>query len=255
MSGDDMVKLYWRTVFILLVGTVLVVLGLFFMKGIGGGETESESRTTESLAPTESVTETIQTTVEPVKNENPLVQDAIFEIHKLMEWFFQAKFDCDIEMLQQMVSPADSYNVDRLYEERYGKDESGLLEIENYHVRSCYTKNGLTDGTYIVWVFVEVKYVNAAASAPALYRMYVCRKDDGYYINNEVLEEEAAYCEEVSAMEDVQELVAEVNQRFQEVLDQDEQLKNIVLVMKGKDLEEDSSSEEVQDSEEIQQAE
>ena len=179
------------------------------------------------------------------------MQDALFEINKLMEWFFQAKLDCDVETLQQIVSPNDGYSAERLYEERYGKDESGLLEIESYQVKACYSKNGLTNGTYLVWVLVDVKYVHAAVAAPALYRMYVCSGENGYFIDNDISKEEAAYRDEVSAAADVQELVAEVNRRFQEAVDQDEQLKEIVLAMDVSDLEE-QSLEETQSAEEIQ---
>ncbi len=254
MSGDDMIKLYWKTVSILLAGIVLVALGLYFGKGIKkeSQEIESEPAVTESVEVRESLTELSSESVsESVQEENPLLQDALFEINKLMEWFFQAKFDCDIETLQQIVSPNDGYSAERLYEERYGKDESGLLEIESYQVKSCYSKNGLTDGTYLVWVLVDIKYVHAAAAAPALYRMYVCRGENGYFIDNDISEEEAVYRDEISQEADVQELIAEVNQRFQEAVDQDEQLKEIVLAMDVSEFEE-QSLEETQSTEEIQ---
>lgn len=249
MRGDDKIKLYGR-MFSISLGIILLAFGLFLVKAIRGENTKSGNVMTESAVPTEGKSEMTQVTdLVSEKSDNPLVQDAVFEIHKLMEWFFQAKLDCDIETLQQIVNPSDWYHADRLYEERYGREESGLLEIESYQVESCYSKKGLTEGTYLVWTSVEVKYVNAETPAPALYRMYVCRDGDRYYINYDVSEEEAAYCEEVSAMEDVQELVASVNQRFQEVWDQDEQLKKIVLIMEGKNLEENPSSEQAQQAE------
>lgn len=248
MSGDDMIKLYWKVVSFLLLFAVVVFLGLNFVKGTNKKEAELES-TTENISLMESVTEPLITTeAESLEEENPLLKDAIFEINKLMEWFFQAKFDCDIETLQQIVSPSNEYQAERLHEERYGKDESGLLEIESYFVKSCYSKRGLLEGTFFVWVLVEVKYVNAETTALALYRMYVCKGENGYYINHEISEEEAAYRDEISEMEDVQKLIEEVNQQFQEAVNQDEQLKNIVLTMEGTD----SKSEEMQSSEEVQ---
>ncbi len=252
MSGDDMIKLYWKAVAILLAGSAVIVFGFYFRNGISGKETESQS---ESPSETEISldSETIQAeSSEGLENENPLVKDAVFEINKLMEWFFQAKFDCDVETLQQLVSPNDGYSAERLHEERYGKDESGLLEIESYQVKECYSKAGLEEGTFLVWVLVEVKYKNAETAAPALYRMYVCSGEDGYYIKNEVTEEEAAFREEASAEEEVQKLVEEVNQRFQEAVAQDEQLKNIVLAMEGTDFEETQDLEETQSLEEVQ---
>lgn len=260
MSGDDMIKLYWKTVLVLFVGVILIGFGFYLRKEIGGKEEESEiisseridTENTEDIEDTNNIDIKTTETITDVLEENPLLKDAIFEINKLMEWFFQAKFDCDIETLQQLVSPNDGYSAERLYEERYGKEESGLLEIESYHVKECYSKAGLREGTFLVWVLVEVKYKQAETVAPALYRMYVCSGENGYYINNEITEEEAVFREEVSAMEDVQNLIAEVNQRFQEAVDQDEQLKHIVLAMEGTDSEEAQDFEETQGSEEVQ---
>lgn len=249
MIGDNRIKLYWRTVAILSAVIILSVWGLYLIRG-NKEEAESEHVITENLESTENIRErttiTAITETESAEQENPLIQDAVFEINKLMEWFFQAKFDCNIETLQQIVRPIEEYSAERLYEERYGKGEDGLLEIESYHVQNCYSKRGLAEGTFFVWVYVDVKYVNADTPAPALYRMVVCSGENGYYIYNDVLEEEErVYFEEVSAMEDVQELVDYVNQLFLEVIEQDEQLREIVLTMHGTDSEEVQSSEDM----------
>ena len=57
MSGDDMIKLYWKTVSILLAGIVLVVLGLYFIKGTEKKEQETESVVTENSESGESLVE------------------------------------------------------------------------------------------------------------------------------------------------------------------------------------------------------
>lgn len=249
MSGEEKWERCWKIVLVVLIASIIVLLAsfvVFFTRYSNGNDKEQKSMTTEN------VSETTQTedNKEDNKEENPLLQDVIPKMKELMEQFFQAKFDCDVETLHQLVNPADSYTEESLYEERYGREENSLFEIERYQVESCYSKKGLLEGTYIVWVYVDVKYVHAETPAPALFRMYVCTDENGYYIYNGSLEEEiSTYRDEISAGEDVAELAAMVNQRFLEAVNHDEQLKNIVLAMEG------SNAEESQIPEEFSQAE
>lgn len=238
INGKEMLEAYWK---IILVAALAVILAVFLVK-CGSGDAEPEDVTAENLALTESVSETTQTT-DRNKEDNPLQQDTIPELKELMEQFFQAKFDCDIETLRQLVNPIDGYTEESLYEDRYGGEENSIFEIESYHVESCYSKKGLVEGTYIVWVYVDIKYVNAETPAPALFRMYICTDESGYYIYNGSLEGEiSTYRDEISAKEDVLELVNMVNQRFQEAVNHDEQLKKIVLSMEGADKAEETQS-------------
>lgn len=251
MNKEEKWERYWRVILIVAIASIIVLLlsfMVFFMRSGDDNKKEQKSMTTENPTQTESVSETTQEADQI--EDNPLLQDAVPEIKELMEQFYQAKFDCDVETLRQLVSPTDAYTEESLYEERYGREENSLFEIESYQVESCYSKKGLEEGTYLVWVYVDIKYVHADTPAPALFRMYVCTDENGYYIYNGSLEGEiGVYRDEISAKEDVLGLATMVNQRFQEVVNQDEQLKNIVLAMEG------TTAEESQISEEFPQAE
>lgn len=234
MKKNKRRKIYWILIPSILL--LLVLVGLLVKKTIEEDMTiEMQQESTaqleiimESETETESESEEIQT------EENALQKDNYPEINQLMERFFQAKFDCNVEELSQIVNPIDGYTEERLYEDRYGKKENSLLEIESYQLDSCYTKEGLLEGTYIVWVYVEIKYINAETPAPALFRMYVCTDENGYYIHNGILEGElSTYRDEISAKADVLELVSMINQRYQEAVNHDEDLRNIVLSMEG----------------------
>jgi len=231
---------FWK---FMLVMALTVVAVIVFIR-CGRTREESESVTTEPSSQIESISET---TLAPDKKEeeNLLLQDTMPEIQELMKQFYQAKFDCDMDTLRQLVNPFDGFTEDGLYEERYGKDESGLFEIERYQVESCYTKRGLEDESYFVWVYVDIKYANAETHAPAVFRMYVCMGENGYYIYNDSLDEEIrAYRDKISKEEDVLKLVDMVNERFKDAVNRDEQLKNIVLSMEGTNGGEIQSQEE-----------
>lgn len=245
IKKNDMLEAYGKLILVAILVILLVVFLVRYQKTEDPQETTSAIETTEQTTGT---TETERQTETTLEEENPLREDADPEIHTLMERFFQAKFDCDIESLRQIVNPIDGYTEESLYEDRYGMEENSLMEIENYEVKSCYTKDGLVSGTYFVWVYVEIKYVHAATPAPALFRMYVCTDENGYYIYNGSLEGEiSAYRDEMSAKADVLELVAMINQRYQEAMNHDEDLLNIVLSMTGEQESEEQSTQEGQE--------
>jgi len=241
-----MLKKYWKIIIALLISITLMIFVIFPFRSNDKDRNEQESTTSEIVNTTENETrETVSTTERETETiteiiigteENPLLKDDSLEIRELMERFYQAKFNCEVETLHQLVGPFDSYSEESLYEERYGKKEDGLLELESYQVEACYSKKGLTDETYFVWALVNMKYKNADTPAPALFRMYVCKNENGYYIYNDTLSEEVKeYRDEISSKEDVLNLIDVVNQRLKEAVSQDEQLKNLVLSIKDED--------------------
>lgn len=57
--------------------------------------------------------------------------------------------------------------------------------VENYDNLACYTKSGLTDDSYLVSVYLEIKFNGVETPAPGLDFFYVEKNPDGnYYINN-----------------------------------------------------------------------
>ena len=57
--------------------------------------------------------------------------------------------------------------------------------VENYDNLACYTKSGLTEDSYLVSVYLEIKFNGVETPAPGLDFFYVEKNPDGnYYINN-----------------------------------------------------------------------
>ena len=57
--------------------------------------------------------------------------------------------------------------------------------VESYDNLACYTKSGLSEDSYLVSVYLEIKFNGVETPAPGLDFFYVEKNDDGnYYINN-----------------------------------------------------------------------
>ncbi len=162
-----------------------------------------------------------------------LQKDIYPEINTLFTQYYEAKFNCDVEALKQIVNPMDGYTKENLEIVRYGKPgDDGFNEIEGYEVEACYSKPGLLEDTYIVWVHYKVKYLNATTKVSGLMRFYVCTDESGVYIYNRETEGEInAYITQVSEQSDVLDLISEINVMYQEALSSDNQLLQIFMRM------------------------
>ena len=73
---------------------------------------------------------------------------------------------------------------DRL-SERQEELENEAVWVEDYQDITCYTKPGLTEDSYVVYVTYEVKFRRVDTPAPGLMWCYVVKQDDGTYIIRE----------------------------------------------------------------------
>lgn len=185
---------------------------------------------TESIIETESETETL----ERETKVSSLKKDAYPEIQVLMERYFEAKMNCDVEALKQIVNPLNGYTVEGLENDLGIPESEAFRRVENYQNITCYTKPGLLPDTYIVWVYYETKYVNVETAAPCMFKAYICTDEMGVYIYNGAIEGEISnYLDEASRDDDVAALVSSVNQQLTEACNQDENLKHIYDILWG----------------------
>ena len=115
--------------------------------------------------------------------------------------------------------------------------------IEKFDNITCYTKTGADDHSYIVSVAFDLKYKNVDTAAPGLDFFYVTTNDKGeYYIDNVYSPFNLQYQEnpmdntilqlitDYQNGEDVVALQANVQTRYEDAVDSDENLKNMVEV-------------------------
>ena len=93
------------------------------------------------------------------------------EIDKLFETYYTAKNNRDIDTLKSIISDPTKVESE---EELQARTEY----IEDYKKISTYTKKGLQEGTYVVYVYHEIKFTSINTAAPALSKFYVVTGDD-----------------------------------------------------------------------------
>ena len=79
-----------------------------------------------------------------------LNKNAVPEVNELLQQYYQAAADGDMDTLNTLVNTYDEDT--QIYLEKM----SG--HIEYYQNVACYTKPGPVDGSYIVYAYYEVKF-------------------------------------------------------------------------------------------------
>ena len=108
-------------------------------------------------------------------------------------------------------------------------DEAKVLNatyIESYSNINVYTKKGLTDDSYVVFVSYDLKFTDVATPAPGLAQLYVVKKDDKYTIHNDKSDTEVnEYIDKTNQDEDVKKLISEVETNLNKAMESDADLK------------------------------
>ena len=149
-----------------------------------------------------------------------LKEDAESGINELFVTYFADLAKGDVEALGKiMVNAPDKDTVAKEIE-----------YIEDYQNIKCYSKEGVLDGTYVVYVYYEVKFKNIDTLAPSMIREYVCTNEDGtLYINNGTVDGEvAAWLDEVHASDSATELIQSVNKALNKAAESDEKLSSLI---------------------------
>ncbi len=103
--------------------------------------------------------------------------DAYPEVNELIEKYFVAYVNADVDTLDKLVTPLSDM------EKSYITAMSQFYE--EYQNVTCYTKHGLSKDSYIVSACFEIKFAEQETTAPSMVLFYVQTNEDGaLYINN-----------------------------------------------------------------------
>lgn len=194
-----------------LVFVALVVVAIVVSTIIGKNTNNSEVA---AVIETESSTEA-ETLVVP---DEPLEENAYPEVNNVVKQYYQAMADGDITTLRTIMTGLDE------------KEEIKIVKkseyVESYPTVTCYTKKGPLEDSYIVYAYYEVKLVDFENLTPGMNALYLCKNESGaYYINGETQDDKTiAYCEMISAQDDVVDLVNTVQVKYNELKSVDTEL-------------------------------
>ncbi|MDD7389744.1 MAG: SH3 domain-containing protein [Lachnospiraceae bacterium] len=195
-----------------------------------------------------------ETGIIPIENETDgsadtavieLTEDTNPDINELFTTYFADLAKGDVKALGKiMVKAPDKDTVAK--ESEY---------IEDYQNIKCYSKKGILDDTYVVYVYYEVKFKNIDTLAPSMIREYVCTNEDGaLYINNgEVSGEVASWLEEVQTSDSAVSLINRVNEDLAKAASSDQKLYDLIAKLnEGAGTEETSAGETTAKKEEAE---
>lgn len=156
--------------------------------------------------------------------EVPLQQDAVPEINELFNTYYTAMVEGDTDTMSRLV--------DRLDETEILKAQETSKYIESYPTLEVYTKVGPKEGTYVAYVFTEVKFKDYEKPVPGMRVYYVCTNENGeYYINEdgEESEVELNYIRELNLQDDVVDLNNRVAAAYNDMVAEDEVLRDFLV--------------------------
>ncbi|MCD7724358.1 MAG: SH3 domain-containing protein [Clostridiales bacterium] len=156
--------------------------------------------------------------------EVPLEQDAVPEINELFNKYYTAMVEGDTDTMSELV--------DHLDETEILKAQETSKYIEAYPTLEIYTKVGPREGSYIAYVYAELKFYDYDETIPGMRVYYVCQDEDGnYYINEdgEEDENELNYIREVNLQDDVVDLNNRAAVAYNDMLAEDEELVDFIL--------------------------
>ncbi len=195
---------------------------------------------------------TEDSSIEPDNNEYnhdfsayELQKDANPQVNELISTYFQAKVDQDANALYKVFGKEE----DERLEERKQQLKDEAVYIEDYQDITCYTKAGMTDDSYVVYVTYDVKFRRVDTLAPGLMWCYVVKNDNGDYIIREnVVGDEADYVVGQNQTEDVRLLSTQVNERLKQAIESDSLLAGIYKDLSNGAIVSTSEDEENADS-------
>ena len=156
--------------------------------------------------------------------EVPLEQDAVPEINELFNAYYTAMVEGDTDTMDKLVNKLDATEI--------LKAEETSKYIESYPVLEVYTKIGPKEGTYIAYVYYEVKFYDYDKPIPGMRTYYVCTDDNGSYYLNEDGEEDKNvlnYIRELTLQDDVIDLSNKAAVAYNDMVAEDETLRDFII--------------------------
>lgn len=155
--------------------------------------------------------------------EVPLKLNAVPEINELIETYFTARVEGDIDTIRKLRDKLDDTEALR-------ELETSKL-IESIPVLEVYTKEGPTEGTYIVYVYYAPKFYDYKDPIPGMTSFYAYPDEHGNYCltkTQDVDENILSYLRELSLQDDYIDLYNKVTAEYNDMVAEDVELQQFV---------------------------
>lgn len=210
-----------RYILLGIAAILIIVIAVFAVRLIKGiGSSGSKEPETQAVTESKQEKETEDTSGTQTAGVN-LVKDQA-DILELMTKYYTARAQKDYDAM------ADLYEIfdDSTRTEIESRDGA----IESYSNIITYSKAGMTEGAYVVYVYFDAKVTGVDTLAPCLREWYLITNAEGKLViaDKDDNAELKAYIESMRTAEDVQALRADVAQKLEAAEAQDENLKNFV---------------------------
>ena len=244
-------KLRYKKAIILIVIATMMIGGItiLMLPNHNSKETmknnKNNNKVTVSTSPSPTVSSGVSVTPSLAPSPTPLPvynleTKGYPEITKLMKEYYKAKLSCDITTLKKVLSdPTDVGTKKELKKKVQYFDKISNIK--------CYVKKSFKEGTYIVYVYNEVKFINIKTPAPAVYQFYIVTDSTGNLkIFSGTLDEETnRYYFERKNDSDVQKLIKDTNKKAEKAKKSDKNLKtlwNNLIKAQSTDITDNSNS-------------
>lgn len=162
-----------------------------------------------------------------------LQKDSIPDILSLMQRYFQARIDTDVETLGALYGKTEILGVETLEVER-AKLRNNSKYVNAIDNIVTYVINTDTTEFWLVYTVAEIRFYTASTKAPMIMWTYVRHTADGGYQlvdPADMTELQKEFVSETAGSDDVRRLAASVNGRLREALSTDEDLREIYGVI------------------------
>lgn len=205
-----------RYILLGLAGILILVIAFFAIRLVSGLGS-SKKNTPETQQTTEKVTEA-QT---ENRTESKLVRDQA-DVLEVAKQYYTARANKDYDTLASLSEVFD--DAAREYLEKQD------AAVESYSNIMTYSKPGLTEGSYVVYVYFDAKLTGINTVAPSLRELYFITNADGKLVvaDQDNSAEQKAYIQSLRTDSDVQALIADVDQKLEDAKAQDAELKEFV---------------------------
>ena len=162
----------------------------------------------------------VPTKEEKAVAENPLQDEKYPEISDVVKNYLNAFLIDDDEKRAETIAQyvGNLYDINSVKQKTY---VSGYSEVE------CYTKEGPYENTYVVYAYYQMGIKNIDTTVPSITRLYVVRdaKTGNVYIQNDSGDDIQEYMKKVTKDADVQQLLKDVEEEFEQAKQADPKLK------------------------------